>query len=63
LRLFGAMKAHGGYRVPWDKLDLTEPQKPRLLCPVKELKSLNLETRMLKVRSPKHLSKSKRCGR
>lgn len=44
LRLFGATKAHGGYSVPWDKLDLTEPEKPRLLCPVKELKSLNIET-------------------
>ena len=44
LKLFGATKAHGGYRVPWDKLDLTDTEKPRLLCAVEELKRLNIET-------------------
>jgi sporulation protein YlmC with PRC-barrel domain len=38
---FGAYKEHGGYRVPWDKLDLTDPMKPRLLCPVEELEKLH----------------------
>jgi sporulation protein YlmC with PRC-barrel domain len=40
LRLFGATKEGGGYRVPWDKLDLSDPQRPRLLCSTEELKSL-----------------------
>jgi sporulation protein YlmC with PRC-barrel domain len=44
LRLFGATKANGGYRVTWDKLDLTDPEKPRLLCSVKELKRLKVES-------------------
>ncbi len=30
-------KAHPGYRVPWDKLDLTDPSAPRLMCKVEEL--------------------------
>ncbi len=41
LKLFGATKKHGGYRVPWDKLDLTDPLRPRLLCPVTELATLD----------------------
>ncbi|HEX8891548.1 MAG TPA: hypothetical protein VF779_20535 [Pyrinomonadaceae bacterium] len=40
LKLFGATKKHDGYRVPWDKLDLTDPERPRLLCSVDELKTL-----------------------
>ena len=40
LRLFGATRKHEGYRVPWDKMDLTEPERPRLLCAVGELKTL-----------------------
>jgi sporulation protein YlmC with PRC-barrel domain len=43
LRLFGATKKHEGYRVPWDKLDLTDPERPRLLCSVDELKILAAE--------------------
>ncbi len=30
----------GGYRVPWDKLDLSDPTRPRLLCAVDELEKL-----------------------
>lgn len=41
LRLLGARKIHGGYSVPWDKLDLTDPEKPRLLCPLDELKTFS----------------------
>ena len=40
LKLFGATNKHEGYRVPWDKLDLTDPERPRLLCSVDELKTL-----------------------
>ena len=29
-----------GYRVPWDKLDLSDPMRPRLKCTVDELKRL-----------------------
>jgi hypothetical protein len=29
-----------GYRVPWDKLDLTDPEKPRLLCALADLETL-----------------------
>jgi sporulation protein YlmC with PRC-barrel domain len=43
LRLFGATKNHEGYRVPWDKLDLTDPEHPRLLCSVNELETLGGE--------------------
>ena len=43
LRLFGATKKHEGYRVPWDKLDLTDPKRPHLLCGVDELKTLVAE--------------------
>ena len=37
LRLFGIRKKNGGYRVPWDKIDLSDPRRPRLLCAVDEL--------------------------
>ena len=40
LPLFKGGKADGGYRVPWDKLDLTDPEKPRLRCSVDELEPL-----------------------
>ena len=30
----------GGHRVPWDKLDLSDPDHPRLTCPVAELSRL-----------------------
>jgi sporulation protein YlmC with PRC-barrel domain len=44
LHLFGATKMRGGYRVPWDKMDLTDARKPRLLCALKELEKLNIES-------------------
>lgn len=37
---FGGRGSHGGYRVPWDKLDLSNPARPRLRCPVSELAPL-----------------------
>lgn len=38
---FGAHRAGGGYRVPWDKLDLSDPDRPRLRCAVEELEKLH----------------------
>ena len=29
-----------GYRVPWDKLDLSDPDKPKLKCKVTQLKRI-----------------------
>lgn len=43
LHLLGARQGIGGYRVPWDKLDLTDPHKPRLRCPKHELKTFSHE--------------------
>jgi sporulation protein YlmC with PRC-barrel domain len=39
LRALGARKS-GGYRVAWDELDLSDPLRPRLLCKVGALRSL-----------------------
>lgn len=39
MRVFGA-KTHGGYHVPWEQMDLSDPLKPRLLCPKQKLKKL-----------------------
>lgn len=41
LHLLGAHKLHGGYRVPWDKLDLSNPQHPRLRCSIAVIKELS----------------------
>jgi sporulation protein YlmC with PRC-barrel domain len=38
LQLFHLGK--GGYRIPWGKLDLTDPEMPRLRCAVSELSRL-----------------------
>ena len=39
LRLVG-MRRKEGYRIPWDKLDLSNPEQPRITCNVSELKPL-----------------------
>jgi len=39
LRVFGA-KRDEGYRIRWDQLDLSDPERPRLLCSVDELMPL-----------------------
>lgn len=44
LGLVGA-KEDRGYRVSWDKLDLTDPQKPRLNCASHELEPLSGSTK------------------
>lgn len=40
LRLFGAKHRVEGYSIPWDKIDLSEPDRPRLTCTVEELKEM-----------------------
>ena len=37
LDVFGLRRREGLYRIPWDKLDISEPARPRLLCPDEEL--------------------------
>ncbi|TPI63384.1 PRC-barrel domain containing protein [Mesorhizobium sp. B3-1-3] len=35
---FFALRRHEGlYRIPWDKIDISDPTRPRLLCPDQEL--------------------------
>ena len=52
LRLFGATRHGGGYRVPWDKLDLSDPERPRLRCEAGELAPIEEEGRRSIVMSP-----------
>jgi hypothetical protein len=40
-RLLFGNRPRGGYLVPWDKLDLSDPMRPRLTCPVDELDKLD----------------------
>lgn len=44
LHFLGARKLHKGYRIPWDKLDLSDLQHPRLVCTIDELKKLDQQT-------------------
>ncbi|MBA1144730.1 hypothetical protein [Mesorhizobium neociceri] len=32
------------YRIPWDKLDISDPGRPRLLCPIAELSEMKMST-------------------
>ncbi len=41
LRLLGARNIHEGFCIPWDKLDLTDPDRPRLTCTIEQLKSFD----------------------
>ncbi len=34
-------RRRAGYRVPWDKLELSDPRRPTLRCPVPELKPID----------------------
>lgn len=34
-------RGKGGYRVPWNKLDLSDPRNPRLTCAVRVLAKLD----------------------
>jgi hypothetical protein len=40
LRLLGVSKTSRGYRVPWHKMDLSDPDQPRLRCTKEELERL-----------------------
>lgn len=40
VRALGIGRHHHGRRVPWDKLDLSDPHHPRLTCPASELESM-----------------------
>ncbi|TGQ77137.1 MULTISPECIES: hypothetical protein [unclassified Mesorhizobium] len=37
LDLFSLRRRDGFYRIPWDMLDISDPKRPRLLCPMTEL--------------------------
>lgn len=41
LHLLGMHKLHHSYRVPWDKLDLSNPEHPRLTCTLAELQEIS----------------------
>jgi sporulation protein YlmC with PRC-barrel domain len=41
---FLGAKENAGYKVPWDKLDLTRPKRLRLHCPCHELEELTVES-------------------
>jgi hypothetical protein len=40
LRTLHLTRSSGGYRVRWDQMDLSDPEKPRLKCSVDELSCL-----------------------
>lgn len=40
LKLFGKHTGARAYRIPWAQLDLSDPGRPRLLCPVNELEDV-----------------------
>ncbi|TGQ29410.1 hypothetical protein [Mesorhizobium sp. M00.F.Ca.ET.216.01.1.1] len=37
LDAFRLRRSAGFYRIPWDKIDISDPMRPRLLCPMGEL--------------------------
>ncbi|MEG4024182.1 MULTISPECIES: hypothetical protein [unclassified Microcoleus] len=41
LHLLGARNLHKGYRIPWDQLDLFDPEHPRLICTIDALKEIS----------------------
>ncbi|TPK75315.1 hypothetical protein FJ930_04220 [Mesorhizobium sp. B2-4-15] len=43
LDLFGLRRREGLYRIPWDKLDISDPTKPKLLCTKEELGGMKAE--------------------
>ncbi|HBB87645.1 MAG TPA: hypothetical protein DC047_08535 [Blastocatellia bacterium] len=42
LGLFGSLNK-SGYSVKWNQLDLNDPERPKLTCPVNELSPLKLD--------------------
>jgi sporulation protein YlmC with PRC-barrel domain len=43
LDVLGLRRREGLYRVPWDKIDISDPKRPRLLCPDEELAALRAQ--------------------
>ncbi|BCM17842.1 PRC-barrel domain-containing protein [Mesorhizobium sp. J8] len=43
LDFFALRRREGLYRIPWDKLDISDPTRPRLLCPDEELAALKAQ--------------------
>jgi sporulation protein YlmC with PRC-barrel domain len=43
LTLLGRGSKQSSYRIPWDKLDLSDPKRPRLVCEVGELLPVEIE--------------------
>lgn len=41
LRLLRARKLPNGYRIPWDQLDLSNPDRPRLKCTLQALTAVD----------------------
>ena len=41
LSLLGGHRRHSTHRVPWDKMDLSDPDHPRLTCRAEELEELD----------------------
>ncbi len=41
LRKSGVFKISNEYRIPWDKLDLTDPDHPRLYCTIDQLREIS----------------------
>ena len=37
LDFFALRRREGLYRIPWNKLDISDPTRPRLICPDEEL--------------------------
>jgi len=42
LDLFRLRRRDGLYRIPWDKLDISDPARPRLLCTKEELSAMKV---------------------
>lgn len=40
--VIGARQKDSSYRIPWDRLDLSDPKQPRLRCEVSELRKVTL---------------------
>jgi sporulation protein YlmC with PRC-barrel domain len=43
LTLLGSRSKRSTYRISWEQLDLSDPQRPRLLCEVGELMLVEIE--------------------
>ncbi|MDX8449957.1 hypothetical protein [Mesorhizobium captivum] len=48
------------YRIPWDKVDISNPRQPRLLCPIEELVSMKREPGQSQGRKTSRKKRAKR---